>query len=434
MTPVLRVAALGAGGMALLLLAAGGAYYLAGRHPALSGTGSKVARPPPTPTSLPGDPMVPDVRQAYTDAEARNRAEAERKPGAGASVPPLDTLNPHDALPPPALRPGEAAQWERQRREQEQRQEQERERVVKAKAQGMTQVLAAWGGLHQTVDAALKPPEPERDDPAAARDDPLANRPVDRVYYGLLRVYISSDEPGPIVVQIKDGALDGARLIGRFHRADEKVVIQFDRMTFRGAWYAVEAVAIDPENGRLGLATAVDRRTFTRWAALLGSAVLQGAQRAYLSQGTQNSYLWGQTTTREFDDREILGIALGEIGTRTRQAANEYFNRPPTVYVDPAIQLVGVLFLGPPSRKTDGPGSARAASGAAPAVAAESLRALARTVADRRPPPPRAPTRARPPATTRGRRRLAAPVPPIPIPTPSERPWKTFPAWRPSRP
>ena len=204
---------------------------------------------------------------------------------------------------------------------------------------------------------------------------------MDRVYYGLLRVYLSSDEPGPVVVAIKDGALDGARLIGSFQRADEKVVIHFDRMTFRGAWYAVDAVAIDPETGRLGLATTVDRRTFTRWAALLGSAVLQGAQRAYLSQGTQSSYLWGQTATRDFDDREILGIAVGEIGTRTRQAANAYFNRPPTVYVDPAIQLVGVLFLGPPSRKTDGPGSTLAASGAAPAVAAESLRALARAVA-----------------------------------------------------
>ena len=417
MTPVLRVAALGAGGMALLLLAAGGAYYLAGRHPALSGTGSKVARPPPTPPSLPGDPMVPDVRHAYTDAEARNRAEAEQKPGAGASVPPLDTLNPHDALPPPTARPGEAAAWERQRREQEKRQEQERERVVKAKAQGMAQVLAAWGGQHVTVEATLKPPEPERDDPAAARDDPLANWPVDRVYYGLLRVYISSDEPGPIVVQIKDGALDGARLIGRFHRADEKVVIQFDRMTFRGAWYAVEAVAIDPENGRLGLATAVDRRTFTRWAALLGSAVLQGAQRAYLSQGTQNSYLWGQTTTREFDDREILGIALGEIGTRTRQAANAYFNRPPTVYVDPAIQLVGVLFMGPPSRKTDGPGPRGAAISAPPSRAtAASDRVRAATAATRTDPrddpSENAGYDARPPAAL-------APVAPLP-PAPSD--------------
>jgi hypothetical protein len=383
MTPIVRVAAFGAAGIALVLVGGGAAYYLA-RWPADPDPGrGRVAATPAAPVSLPGERMLPDVEAAYDRSERQNRAEAEQKPGAGASVPPLDTLNPHDALSPPTARPGEAAQWERQRREQEKRQEQERERVVKAKAQGMTQVLAAWGGLHQTVDAALKPPEPERDDPAAAaRDDPLANLPVDRVYYGLLRVYISSDEPGPIVVQIKDGALDGARLIGRFHRADEKVVIQFDRMTFRGAWYAVEAVAIDPENGRLGLATAVDRRTFTRWAALLGSAILQGAQRAYLSQGTQNSYLWGQTTTREFDDREILGIALGEIGTRTRQAANQYFNRPPTVYVDPAIQLVGVLFLGPPSRKTDGPGSARAASGAAPTVAAESLRALARTVAD----------------------------------------------------
>ena len=430
MTPIVRVAAFGAAGIALVLVGGGAAYYLA-RWPADPDPGrGRVAATPAAPVSLPGERMLPDVEAAYDRSERQNRAEAEQKPGAGASVPPLDTLNPHDALSPPTARPGEAALWERQRREQEKRQEQERERVVKAKAQGMTQVLAAWGGLHQTVDAALKPPEPERDDPAAAaRDDPLANLPVDRVYYGLLRVYISSDEPGPIVVQIKDGALDGARLIGRFHRADEKVVIQFDRMTFRGAWYAVEAVAIDPENGRLGLATAVDRRTFTRWAALLGSAILQGAQRAYLSQGTQNSYLWGQTTTREFDDREILGIALGEIGTRTRQAANQYFNRPPTVYVDPAIQLVGVLFLGPPSRKTDGPGSARAASGAAPAVVAESLRALARTVAD---PATATASRADPSATAGHDARM--PALPAADSTPSERRWKTSPPWRPSPP
>lgn len=328
--------------------------------------------------------MLPDAEGAYGRAERQNRAEAEQKPGAGASVPPLDTLEPHAALPPPTLRPGEAAAWERQRREQEKRQEQERERAVKTKAQGMTKVLAAWGGQHLTVDAKLQAPEPEKREAAAALPDPLAHLPVDRVYYGLLRVYLSSDEPGPVVVQIKDGALDGARLMGSFQRADEKVVIHFDRMTFEGAWYAVDAYAIDPDTGRLGLATAVDRRTFTRWAALLGSAILQGAQRAYLSQGTQSSYLWGQTTTNDFDDREILGIALGEIGTRTRQAATAYFARPPTVYVDPAIQLVGVLFLGPPSRKTQGEAALAAAIDSQPALATvpgDLLRAAAAATA-----------------------------------------------------
>ena len=438
MTPIGRVAAFGAAGIALVLVGGGAAYYLA-RWPADPGPGrGRVAATPAAPVSLPGERMLPDVAAAYDRSERQNRAEAEQKPGAGASVPPLDTLTPHDALPPPAARPGEAAAWERQRREQEKRQAQEQERAVKAKAQGMTQVLAAWGGLHQTVDAGLKPPEPERNEAnPAAPDDPLANLPVDRVYYGLLRVYISSDEPGPVVVALQDGALNGARLIGSFKRADEKVVIHFDRMTFRGAWYAVDAVAIDPENGRLGLATAVDRRTVSRWAALLGSAVLQGAQRAYLSQGTQNSYLWGQTTTREFDDREILGIALGEIGTRTRQTATEYFNRPPTVTVDPALQLVGVLFLGPPSRKTDGPGSALA-SAAAPAATAEALRALARTVAD---PAGAAASRADPSASAQNDARppaLPALAPAAALPPTdndrSERRWKTSPAWRPSPP
>ncbi len=355
MTPMLRVAWVGAGGVAVLLGGGVVAYHLAQRSPDPDSIHSRVASPPPAPPSLPGDRMMPDVENAYDQSERRHRAEAERQPGPGASVPPLDTLQPADTLNPQTLRPGDQAALERQRRKADLEQEKQRQQRIQAKAQGMAKVLAVWGGIHQTAEATLQAPVPE---PHAAAttplSDPWATWPVDRVYYGLLRVYISSDEPGPVVVAIKDGALNGARLIGHFKRADEKVVIQFDRMTFQGAWYRVEAVALDPATGRLGLATDVDRRTFTRWAALLGSAVLQGAQRAYLSQGTQNSYLWGQTTTHDFDDREILGIALGEIGTRTRRAATDYFNRPPTVYVDPARQLVGVLFLGPPSRVHEG--------------------------------------------------------------------------------
>ncbi|MEI2744787.1 MAG: DotG/IcmE/VirB10 family protein [Ottowia sp.] len=297
----------------------------------------------------------------------------------------------------------------------------------------MGKVLAGWGGIHRTTDAGLKPPEPEAATatPDAARD-PLANWPADRVYYGLLRVYISSDEPGPVVVQIKDGALDGARLIGGFKRADEKVVIRFDRMTFRGAWYAVDAVAIDPENGRLGLATEVDRRTFTRWAALLGSAILQGAQRAYLSQGTQSSYLWGQTTTRDFDDREILGIALGEIGTRTRQRGHPVFQpaRRPCTSIRRSSSWACCFWDRPAARP-------RATARRWPRAARRRPNRRARRPGRSRP------TRARAPATAPARRcrrwprrrRWPRPLPiPIPIPIPSERRWTTSPAWRPSPP
>ena len=358
MTPVLRVATLGAGAVGLILFGAGVAYYLAHRPADGGHAGSRVASTPVARASLPGDRMLPDSEQAYADLERQRREAAERQPGAAAAVPPLDPLDPTGSVQPiQTLKPGDVATWDRQQRERER----ERERARTQKAQNMGKVLATWGGTHATVEAQLKAPEPEQNGPAAAPVDPLANLPVDRVYYGLLRVYLSSDEPGPVGGGVKDGDLNGARLIGRFKRADAKVVIHFDRMTFQGAWYTVDAYAIDPETGRLGLATDVDRRTFTRWAALLGSAVLQGAQRAYLSQGTQSAYLWGQTTTHEFDDREILGIALGEIGTRTRQAATDYFNRPPTVTVDPGLQLVGVLFMAPPSRKTQGPSPMAAA-------------------------------------------------------------------------
>ena len=363
-SPVARVVLIGGVALMVIIGGAGLAYYWAGRRADPSVSRSQVATTPVTSVSLPGDRMLPDTQGAYTDFEDQRRAAAERQEGAAAAVAAIDTLEPSGSVEPPD-RPPASDRWTPPPQNPEQARE--RGEMLKKKSQGMGKLLATWGGVHTTTNATLETPTPLRNETESmAFNDPLAHLVVDQVYYGLLRVYISSDEPGPVVVSVKEGDLNGARLIGGFKRADEKVVIHFDRMTFKGAWYTVDAYAIDPDTGRLGLATDVDRRTFTRWAALLGSAVLQGAQRAYLSQGTQSSYLWGQTTTHDFDDREILGIALGEIGTRTRQTANDYFNRPPTVYVDPAIQLVGVLFMGPPSRKTQGASAERAALNPSP--------------------------------------------------------------------
>ncbi len=352
MTPVLRVASWGASALSVLLAGAGAGYYFSHRTPDLTTSGTQVASVPHTSTSIPGDPQLPDSEDAYRQFEQQNRLAAQQNPGPAASVPPIDPLQPAETLNPPAVEATNRLPSERDQNAARAR-EQAHQAAIDRQAQDMAKVLAAWGGVHKTVEASLKPPEPENEEDRAiaAVADPLALA-VDKVYYGILQVFISSDEPGPVVVTIKDGHLNGARLIGSFKRADEKVIIQFDRMTFQNAWYTVDAVAINPDNGRLGLATDVDRRTFSRWAALLGSAVLQGAQRAYLSQGTQTSYPWGESQTRNYSDQEILGIALGEIGTRTRSTATQYFDRPPTVYVDPAIQLVGVLFMAPPSRKT----------------------------------------------------------------------------------
>lgn len=376
MTPVLRVAFGGAAAIITLLVGGGVGYYYSHRTPDLKTTGTHVASVPAVTPSLPGDRQLPDSEHAYQQFEQQNREAAEKKQGPAAAVPPINTLEPTPTLiptPPPQA----TAEWQRQQRELEREQRKEadarekaRQELIKQQAQGMGKVLTTWGGVHKTVEAALKPPEPPTPE-AIPIDDPLAHLPVDHVYYGILQVFISSDEPGPVVVTLKEGELAGARLIGSFKRADEKVIIHFDRMTFHQAWYSVDAVAINPDNGRLGLATDVDRRTFSRWAALLGSAILQGAQRAYLSQGTQSSYLWGETSTHNYSDKEILGIAVGEIGTRTRTAATTYFNRPPTVYVDPAIQLVGVLFMASPSRKTE-------ASTTVPPLDAQQLQHLSR--------------------------------------------------------
>lgn len=134
MTPMLRVALVGAGGVAVLLGGGVVAYHLAQRSPDPDSIHSRVASPPPAPPSLPGDRMMPDVENAYDQSERRNRAEAERQPGPGASVPPLDTLQPADTLNPQTLRPGDQAALERQRRKADLEQEKQRQQRIQAKA------------------------------------------------------------------------------------------------------------------------------------------------------------------------------------------------------------------------------------------------------------------------------------------------------------
>jgi hypothetical protein len=219
----------------------------------------------------------------------------------------------------------------------------QRRRAAKQAAFG--QLTNKWSGHtgHHLVDyrdptketAAAETPRGER----TALTFPLTGA----VHPATLLVGINSDVASPVVATLLRPPLAGATLTGRFDRSDEGVLIAFNRIHYQGQSYEIDAYAVDLDTATASVATKVNRLTFTRWAAVLGSALLGGLQRGVLADADVFAPGYGTVVVeRDYDDRELAAIAVGEIGRRTRPMAERYWNRPPTVTVDEAV---GVVFL-----------------------------------------------------------------------------------------
>jgi hypothetical protein len=235
---------------------------------------------------------------------------------------------------------------------------------VAQKTKALNALLASWKPRTHTSQEATLPWEPEPETLASPDAPTVPTYPAspDGLHYAMILTEINSDEPGPVLAEIVSGPLQGAKLLGKFTRFEDKVVVQFERLTLNQQTTAISALAVDPISYRQGIASHVNRRTFSRWAALIGSALLEGLQRALLAQGTAVGL--GYATVgieRDFDEKEIAGIVLGEIGPRTRGAAQQYFNRSPTVTVR-AGDGVGILFLEPVAIPLPAPANTAAAT------------------------------------------------------------------------
>lgn len=165
----------------------------------------------------------------------------------------------------------------------------------------------------------------------------------------------NSDAPGPVVVQVLQGPLAGARLIGTFRIAQEALVLEFDRMTVPEDRQArkparlvqLKAVAVDTEKLGTALATDVDRRLFEKVAFGFSAAFLQGFGQAVAQSGTTYSRdIYGSTfSTPKLSTKQQLFVAGGAAAGQVGSTLNSVFgNRPTTVKVR-AGTPVGILFL-----------------------------------------------------------------------------------------
>jgi intracellular multiplication protein IcmE len=181
---------------------------------------------------------------------------------------------------------------------------------------------------------------------------PLAGK----ILYAQMVSRANSDSPGPVLAKIVEGEYAGATLIGSFQKAQDSLIISFDRMTVEttrdgeeiNETVAIKSVAVSTDYIGTGMATSVDRHMFQKIAIGFTAAFAQGLGEA-VSQNGQTTYNTSNgtitTSNDKLDTKEELTAAGGKAVAQTGSILMDEFGRRPTTIIVESGTPIGVLFL-----------------------------------------------------------------------------------------
>lgn len=171
--------------------------------------------------------------------------------------------------------------------------------------------------------------------------------------YAVVDIGVNSDVPSAVMATVTAGKYKKTRLIGKFQRHDERLVLMFNRAILPGGGQAqIEAYAVDPNTTEGSVASSVDTHFFERWGGLIAAAFLEGLGDAKRYSGAQST-MYGGYGGYGVEDRMVWGnysvedqawIAAGKVGEKASRIFERGFDRPPTVYLA-AGSPIGVLVM-----------------------------------------------------------------------------------------
>lgn len=171
---------------------------------------------------------------------------------------------------------------------------------------------------------------------------------------GILKTAINTDEPGPVLAEIVDGPLKGARLLGEVTNAPtdvtspvQKATIQFSKIQLPNGTqeYSVDVYAIDLKTSRTALASSVNNHYFRRYGLGLAAAFIEGLGDAYSRTGTSiTTGVTSTTVSNSSNSKDINRSALGKMGKKLSQEIDKISDVPATIYVN-ADTPIGLLFM-----------------------------------------------------------------------------------------
>jgi intracellular multiplication protein IcmE len=216
------------------------------------------------------------------------------------------------------------------------------------------QASAQGGGLEgQLTKTSANDRERIENAPDGERIDSPANGgrviiPATALRYAVMENAANSDIKGPVVARIVQGKYRGGRLLGSFDRTETYLRIEFDSLTAPEiGTVKVKAIAVNPDNSSIGLATAVNHHFLERYGGLIIGGFIGGYGKAVAQSGsTTTTSPFGSSTTQRgnYSSSDELAIAAGEAGQVVGDRLAKTTQRPITVKVARGTPI-GVRFL-----------------------------------------------------------------------------------------
>ncbi len=180
----------------------------------------------------------------------------------------------------------------------------------------------------------------------------VAQKPIittGTIAYAQTLIEANSDIPGPVLAEVASGPLVGGRAIGTFSVADDKLVIQFNRVIKDGQEYSINGMVMDPATTLTAMSTSVNQHYFTRVLLPAAASFIQAYAQAATQQDTEivvNNGTVVAENQRDLSGKEQLLQAVNVAGQRVSTFVNEESNRPITVKLAMGTRI-GILFMSP---------------------------------------------------------------------------------------
>lgn len=169
------------------------------------------------------------------------------------------------------------------------------------------------------------------------------------LFYATMDLEANSDYSKFVQATIIGGPFDGAKVQGAFKLVTDRLEIVFSKIAYNGKTMPINAIATNPENPEVGLATDVNYHYLQRFGGVFTAALVKGYGEALETQGNQvtvnadTGTVIQQTPRRS--DKDLALIASGEAADELGAYFRSRINRPPTVIVA-ANTPIGVLLRG----------------------------------------------------------------------------------------
>lgn len=200
-------------------------------------------------------------------------------------------------------------------------------------------------------DKALAAPASITIDGDSVGSPALALKPGDMLY-AVIETGVNSDVPSAVMATVASGKYKNTRLLGKFQRFEERLVLAFSRAILPdGSDAQIEGYAVDPATSEASVASSVDTHFFSRWGGLVATAFLEGLSSAKKYSGAQSTIYGGangqstdQMVWNTYSPEDQAWIAAGKVGEKAGKIFERNFDRPPTVFLASGT-AIGILIL-----------------------------------------------------------------------------------------